>query len=761
MTRFWLSRGPRPPSILGRHVATRYRWDDFVLDLDAYRLERAGVPVALEPKAFNLLALMVRRPEHLFSKQEIFAAVWPDAIVTDHALTRVVAQLRKALGDEAREARYIETVPTRGYRWVKAVTEGAEGAEGAGGAGGAEGDEGAGGAAGARARTFFTGIAATLAVAIVTLVTLVWTQREISTSARAAADPGPRTVTWPVQLTTHDGLDLHPALSPLGDAVAFASERTGAFEIFIRGFDRNATEVALTNDRGHNVQPAWSRDGRFIAYHSSRRGGIWVVPARGGVPKQIVPSGSRPAWSPDGSRIAFQSDEHMDVNPSAYGAQSGSTIWIVNADGSNPREVTHAGQPVGGHAAPAWTPDGTGIAFSVFEGGMNNGIWFVTLGTQKTSLVTQRSGLYEMAFTPDGSAMYATGGEAWIMRVPFDPATGTARAAQEMIPVPGVPAVRGISISGDGTRVAFAGLALSSQIWAQPLAPIGSSNGTAVALTRDTSRRNSLPVISPDGSTVAYMSMRRGEPPNIWMMDIDGRNGRQVTSNETAESLPQWFPDGRRIAYLSTRNESAGVWAVDIATGREELLVDLGQGKSDRTAGPHLSGRLAELELSPSMTRAAFSLIAPPAGRRVLHVAPVNARTPRAISDPNLSVGYPSWSPDERSIAVEIKDGTATHAAVIDIESGELRRLTNERGQTWIRSWSPDGRKVAAAVLREGTWSLQWIDVATRATGTMMPPQPARVYVRYPEWSPRGDVVVFERGELRGNIWMLPVTSGQ
>ena len=104
-----------------RVMAVRYRWDDFVLDLDAYRLERAGVPVALEPKAFNLLALMVQRPGHLFSKQEIFAAVWPDAIVTDHALTRVVAQIRRALGDEAREARYIETVPTRGYRWVKTV----------------------------------------------------------------------------------------------------------------------------------------------------------------------------------------------------------------------------------------------------------------------------------------------------------------------------------------------------------------------------------------------------------------------------------------------------------------------------------------------------------------------------------------------------------------------------------------------------------------------------------------------------------------
>ena len=53
-------------------MPSRYRWDDYVLDLDAYRLERGGVAVALEPKAFNLLAVMVQRPGHLFTKQEIF-----------------------------------------------------------------------------------------------------------------------------------------------------------------------------------------------------------------------------------------------------------------------------------------------------------------------------------------------------------------------------------------------------------------------------------------------------------------------------------------------------------------------------------------------------------------------------------------------------------------------------------------------------------------------------------------------------------------
>ena len=78
-------------------MSRKYRWNEFVLDLDGYRLERGGVPLSLEPKAFNLLVLMVGRPGHVFTKQEIFESLWADTAVTDHALTRVVAQLRRVL----------------------------------------------------------------------------------------------------------------------------------------------------------------------------------------------------------------------------------------------------------------------------------------------------------------------------------------------------------------------------------------------------------------------------------------------------------------------------------------------------------------------------------------------------------------------------------------------------------------------------------------------------------------------------------------
>jgi Tol biopolymer transport system component len=71
-----------------------------------------------------------------------------------------------------------------------------------------------------------------------------------------------------------------------------------------------------------------------------------------------------------------------------------------------------------------------------------------------------------------------------------------------------------------------------------------------------------------------------------------------------------------------------------------------------------------------------------------------------------------------------------------------------------VRSWSPDGGRLAAAVLRDGQWSLRALDLSG-GEQVITPPAPPRVFVRYPDWSARGELVVFERSEMTGNIWLM------
>src|SRR6516225_8551826 len=98
-----------------------YEFRGFTLEIGERRLSRNGEAVRVPPKAFDLLALLVRQPGRLLTKDELLARVWPDAFVEEGILTVHVSTLRKALGDDTRPPTCIETVPGSGYRFIAPV----------------------------------------------------------------------------------------------------------------------------------------------------------------------------------------------------------------------------------------------------------------------------------------------------------------------------------------------------------------------------------------------------------------------------------------------------------------------------------------------------------------------------------------------------------------------------------------------------------------------------------------------------------------
>src|ERR1700733_5267830 len=95
-----------------------FRFGDVEAREREFTLRKAGEILPVEPKAFRVLLLLLRNPEKLIAKEELLNAVWGDAAVTENSLTRSIALLRKMLGDDTRNPRYIETVATVGYRLV-------------------------------------------------------------------------------------------------------------------------------------------------------------------------------------------------------------------------------------------------------------------------------------------------------------------------------------------------------------------------------------------------------------------------------------------------------------------------------------------------------------------------------------------------------------------------------------------------------------------------------------------------------------------
>lgn len=98
-----------------------YRFGSFAIDLAAVRLLERGEPVHVEPRALQILLLLVEHSGELVTKEELLEKVWQGAFVSDSALTRAMTRLRLALGDEAQHPKYIETAPTLGYRFVARV----------------------------------------------------------------------------------------------------------------------------------------------------------------------------------------------------------------------------------------------------------------------------------------------------------------------------------------------------------------------------------------------------------------------------------------------------------------------------------------------------------------------------------------------------------------------------------------------------------------------------------------------------------------
>src|SRR5258707_2080914 len=99
-----------------------YRCDKFEVDDREFRFSEDGTPLQVEPKVLRLLLYLIENRSRLVRKQELLDTVWQDAMVTENVLTRAIGLLRKALNDDSRVPKFIETVPTAGYRFIATVT---------------------------------------------------------------------------------------------------------------------------------------------------------------------------------------------------------------------------------------------------------------------------------------------------------------------------------------------------------------------------------------------------------------------------------------------------------------------------------------------------------------------------------------------------------------------------------------------------------------------------------------------------------------
>jgi len=241
----------------------------------------------------------------------------------------------------------------------------------------------------------------------------------------------------------------------------------------------------LTDSAGGNMLPAWSPDGTKLAFVSTRTGApeIWVMNADGSDQRQLTLGGGAmlPAWSPDSSQIAC----------SVRGQ-----IWVIGADGSYPRQLTTAGH----NNVATWSPDGKRIA--IWNGNPRGfgQIWTIgSDGGDAKQLTFPRTDDY----TPAGSSANAP---AWLHNQRIAYWSGIEHRYGHIW-----------TMNADGSD--------QRKLTDDP-APVSNDN----------------PAWSPDGKQILFDTSRRGRP-EIWVMDADGGNQRPMVSNpRVVPARPSWQP---------------------------------------------------------------------------------------------------------------------------------------------------------------------------------------------------------------------------
>ena len=707
-----------------------FQFDDIKVDTQTFRVYKAGQPAPMEPKAFEVLVYLIENRGRLVEKKELLDSLWKETFVTENALTREVAVLRKALAEDAKNTRYIETVPTKGYRFIADVQEIADGSGVANSRTRAVPKGDATGRHSLRILGVLAGVVL-LAIAPFLVVSLRW-----STSSEFE-------IINNAQITTAGGLSMFPSISPDGSSVVYASDRGGTFEIYARQLNPGGGEIQLTNDGKQNFEPAWSPDGKFIAYACRGRGGLWLIPALGGTPRQLVDFGSRPAWSPDAHRIAFESDRAGAFDADSPDAFPPSVLWVLNVETGEYHQLTQLGHPTGGHGAPSWSPDGKRIAFtsSAFRSAE---IWSVAADGSDLRLLMPGGHTYynSPVFFRDGhSILFGAVKDKFnygIWKLALS-SSNTPEGAPVQVASGGASRVKNLSLSSNGKHLLYTAITQNSNLNSVSVDAAGAA-APPRSLTNSMGCRNTLPAFSPDGQWIAYMSCRAGYNGALWLMRSDGSGIRQLTARDADDGLPSWFPDNDKIAFSSESNSYAMIWSVSANTGRQELLFD-----------PHQS--IGFFRLSPDGTKIAFDSSG--GGRLQVFIADLSDKTIHPLTSVSVSLGFPSWSLDGKWIGLELQQAGDTQLGYMPSKGGPFTQLTFDHGESWTGGWAPDNDHISFAGRRDGIWNVYSISCSTRKTTQITNYSKHNSFVRYPVWAPNGNQIVYEYTETSGNIWML------
>jgi eukaryotic-like serine/threonine-protein kinase len=743
-----------------------YEFDSFLIDVENQQLLRQGEPVPMAAKTFEILLVLVENNGRILEKSELLNRIWPETFVEEINLNVHISNLRKALGESAANHQYIKTIPKRGYRFLAQLEElkgdderlslaldelsqeveaplravsrtdrqvAAAGVEELGVRPGldvtevvepspSEAPESP--QADRRGWRFFDRagrwlVALTLLVGLGLAGLYLYSRRnELLLSSPPFQKLNKR------KLTAY-GKNLLPTISPDGEYVAYVLDDSGKQSLWIMQVEpRSCARVIAPMEVSYN-SITFSPDGKFLYYDTTDKqyqNALYQVPILGGTPRKILSEvDSHIAISPDGKQVAFVKNDLSE----------GTTALIVaTLDGSEKRVLLRRQRPelVSNWGGVAWSPDGRMIACAVRTMNLPS-CYFQVMTVQvdnhqatplgpdvwadvgQIAWLEQSRGVVVSAFRQEEPFF---GSQLWYISYPGGRLT---KLTDDLI------SYEGASLANHSRRLVTSTLERISRIW---LLKDGNSDSARQTISVMGDNRSELfgMAWTPDGQLV--FGSHGGTNSDIWMMNADGVNQRQLTFADSQETSPVVSADGRYIVYVSKGAGPPHLWRMD-SNGENPVQLTDGKGEQDPSLSPDgktvlynaFHGGVMCLsrvsidggETTPVTSQWSIRPNVSPDGRYIAFIKMHEANKRMVVAVMPFAGGEPvkvfpqmpvpehmilRWSPDGRALHyIYTVDGVANIWSQ-PLEGGNPVQITQFKSDSIFRfAWSGDGRHLA------------------------------------------------------------------
>ncbi len=666
--------------------APRIAFGPFQYDASSGELRKHQTKLRLTGQPLRILEMLLEHPNQVLTRQELQQRLWNGTTFVDfeHGLNAAINKLRQTLGDSADQPCYVETLPSRGYRFIGAlsysfgrpVLEMMAAAPDA-----AAGDRAPAEAkAVASPRRWYSNPSVVWlvpgAVSLVLLAAAGVLVVRFSALRRSGLNPVAQTVRFQVAIPEGTKLSASQtfSLSPDGRTLTYLARSPGRGEaLWGQSLDSIEPRVLATLHSVSDAPVFWSPDSRFMAFYSGEK--LKKIDFSGNPPQVIGPvpgivlGGS---WNRGGTII--------------FGTEM-TGIMRVQASGGEPAHVTTRNPARGErvHVFPVFLPDGRHFLYSRQSSQLENtGVFIGSLdskpGEQSLTRLIATPFAPQFVASQDGNGVVLFQRETTLWAQDFDSARlqlrGEPRKVAEHV---GSTRAFGFFSSSSGTLVHRNALADVGQLtWFDRR---GQRLGRA---GQPSDLWDISPQISPDGKRVAVTKFD-GSNVDLWVHDLDRDVSQRITFDPAIDEFPVWSPDGKRIAFSSSRAGHYDLYQIGAGgEGREELLFASSENKF--ASSWSADGR--------------FMLYATENGR--LWVLPMDGpgkHTPVPLTDTRAKEGSGVFSPDSRWIAYVSNESGIAEVYVRPFSfprepSESEPTVLLSRGGGSMPRWRADGKEI-------------------------------------------------------------------